>query len=209
VNAKEKPWYPVVYMFVLTAVLSAVLIGFSNATRDRVAAGQRQAFERAVLEALAVPTPTRMSAVELTRIYQQCIREPDNDSAGAYRYVRDGQLAGYALPIEGKGFWDVIAGVLGLGPDGATVLGISFYQQSETPGLGAEIVKPEFRGQFPGKRLADAAPALGIRRPGEPVDEHAVHGVTGATQTSTRLQKIIADSVAAWQARRTGKEAAP
>ena len=75
-------------------------------------------------------------------------------SGGAYTLKKDGQMAAYALPFEGQGFWACIRGIVGIAADKKTVTGITFYEQSETPGLGAEIVRPAFRNQFKGKVLA-------------------------------------------------------
>ncbi len=68
-------------------------------------------------------------------------------------YDADGKLLGYAFEISGEGFWDVISGYLAVSPDRRTILGIAFYRQSETPGLGAEITKPWFEEQFKDKPI--------------------------------------------------------
>ncbi|MHC5119399.1 MAG: hypothetical protein ACYSOH_05185, partial [Planctomycetota bacterium] len=47
---KDKPFCAVVYMFIVTAFFSAVLIGFARLTRDKVEANRQIAFEEAVLE---------------------------------------------------------------------------------------------------------------------------------------------------------------
>ena len=48
---KDKPFYPVVYMFIVTAFFSSIVIGFARFTQDRVDANKQIAFERAVLQA--------------------------------------------------------------------------------------------------------------------------------------------------------------
>ena len=48
---RNKAWYPILYMFVITAFFSSVLIGLSRMTQERVEANERVAFERAVLNA--------------------------------------------------------------------------------------------------------------------------------------------------------------
>ncbi|HOK95676.1 MAG TPA: hypothetical protein PKW71_06070, partial [Anaerohalosphaeraceae bacterium] len=47
---KDKPWFAVVYMFVMTAFASSILIGFSRLTRSRVEANAQLQFERAVVQ---------------------------------------------------------------------------------------------------------------------------------------------------------------
>ncbi|AHK63043.1 NADH:ubiquinone reductase (Na(+)-transporting) subunit C [Chlamydia avium] len=57
------------------------------------------------------------------------------------------------LPISGFGLWGPMYGYLGLENDGNTVLGTAWYQQGETPGLGANITNPQWQKQFYGKKV--------------------------------------------------------
>lgn len=61
------------------------------------------------------------------------------------------KAVGYVIPVNGYGLWDAIYGYLALKPDGDTVIGITWYDQKETPGLGANISEPSWQNQFPGK----------------------------------------------------------
>ncbi len=45
---------------------------------------------------------------------------------------------GYVIPVNGFGLWDAIYGYLAIEPDGETVIGISWYEQKETPGTWSE-----------------------------------------------------------------------
>lgn len=58
---------------------------------------------------------------------------------------------GYVIPINGYGLWDAIYGYLAVMPDGNTIIGISWYDQKETPGLGANISEEPWQSNFPGK----------------------------------------------------------
>lgn len=58
---------------------------------------------------------------------------------------------GYVIPVNGMGLWDAIYGFLAIAPDADHVIGISWYDQKETPGLGANIAEPDWQSQFPGK----------------------------------------------------------
>lgn len=108
---------------------------------------------------------------------------------------------GYVIPINGYGLWDAIYGYLAVKNDGNTIIGTSWYDQKETPGLGANIAEASWQNLFPGKHIfqesADGrtemktAP-LGITVvKGKVVDvlgnspkaKSAVDGMTGATLT--------------------------
>lgn len=60
---------------------------------------------------------------------------------------------GYVIPVNGMGLWDAIYGYLAIKPDAITVIGVSWYDQKETPGLGANISEAWWQAFFPGKMI--------------------------------------------------------
>ena len=192
---KDKPYFAVVYMFVVTAFFSTVLIGFSRLTRERVEANEQLAFEKAVLAVF--PDISAESNIETHRIFVEQFVEKA-EMGGAYLYYKDRQLAGYVIPVEGQGFWAPIRGVVGLALDKQTITGISFYEQSETPGLGARIVEEDFCGQFVGKIISRGDEPIGIKSSSKVLLENQVHSITGATQTCIRLERLMNDGLSAW-----------
>lgn len=136
-----------------------------------------------------------------------------------YQITANGKenVEGYVIPINGMGLWDAIYGFLAVKPDGNTVIGISWYDQKETPGLGANISEPQWQSQFPGKHLfqesADGktdfktAP-LGITVVKGKVSEalgnspkalSAVDGMAGATLTGNGVTNAYRDVLAAYR----------
>lgn len=202
---RDKRWFPILYMFLTTAFFSSIIIGFTAVTRQRVEANEKLAFERAVLDIVPGLSDSRLGNDEVHQRFTEMVEEPTASSGGAYTVKKDGQLVVYALPVSGQGFWAPIGGIIGIEVDKKTVTGIAFYQQNETPGLGAEITKPPFRNQFKGKQLASQGKPLGMKRPGEELGDSNVHAITGATQTSTRLEGILNSALAEWQSK-VGKE---
>ena len=59
----------------------------------------------------------------------------------------------YVLKLHGAGLWGGIGGYLALDADKNTIFGVNFNHESETPGLGGEIVTEKFRKQFIGKHI--------------------------------------------------------
>lgn len=108
---------------------------------------------------------------------------------------------GWVIPVNGFGLWDAIYGYLAIAPNADTVVGITWYQQKETPGLGANIATPEWQSNFPGKLIFQEnskgetdfkTTELGIRVVKGKVSEvlgdspnakSAVDGMSGATLT--------------------------
>jgi Na+-transporting NADH:ubiquinone oxidoreductase subunit C len=204
---REKRWFPILYMFLATAFFSSVVIGFTNVTRRRVEANAALAFEKAVVAVFPQLHEPGLSALEVHRRFTEQVTEPNPTSAGAYTFQENGQVAGYALPVAGQGFWAPIKGIIGIAADRKTVTGIAIYEQNETPGLGGEIAQPPFQQQFKGKTLASGDKLLAFRRPGEDLSQNEVHAVTGATQTSVRFEGIINEALKTWQVK-LGKEGA-
>ena len=126
-------------------------------------------------------------------------------------------IEGYVFPVNGMGLWDAIYGYLAIKPDGDSVIGISWYDQKETPGLGANISEADWQNQFPGKHIfqesADGttdfktAP-LGITVLKGKVSEvlgdtpkalSAVDGMAGATLTGNGVTNAYRDVLAAYR----------
>lgn len=192
---KNKPFFAVIYMFVVTAFFSSILVGFSRMTRSRVKANEQLAVERAVLAVF--PDTMEVAAKDIHAVFNEKFVE--KQELGAWLYYRDQQLAGYAVPVEGKGYWATIKGIVGIDVDTQTITGVSFYEQSETPGLGARIVEPDFCDQFVGRKLQISEMPIGIKPPSETLKDNQVHAITGATQTCIRLEVLMNEGLAQWQ----------
>ncbi|MEI6068919.1 MAG: Na(+)-translocating NADH-quinone reductase subunit C [Methylococcaceae bacterium] len=116
------------------------------------------------------------------------------------------------LPMHGYGLWSTLYGFLSLDADGQTVQSINFYDQAETPGLGGEVVNPNWRALWKGKKVyaetdqpslekgliteADIGePALslikGVVDNTKPGSQYQVDGLAGATLTSTGVTNLV------------------
>lgn len=120
---------------------------------------------------------------------------------------------GWVIPINGFGLWDAIYGYLAVKPDADTVIGITWYDQKETPGLGANIATPEWQNLFPNKLIFLEGPndktdfktaPLGITVVKGKVSEvlgdspkakSAVDGMAGATLTGNGVTDAYRDSL--------------
>jgi len=196
---RKQSWFPIVYMFCVTAFFSSIVIGLTRFTSERVEANETLAFERAVLSVLPEADVEKMTRQEIHNAFTEMIIEPDESSKGAYTAKKDNTSMAYILPISGQGFWAPIKGVIGIRTDKNTITGIAFYEQNETPGLGAEIAKAPFKNQFRGKVISPDDEPMNIVRPGTMLGDSEVHAVTGATQTSDRLEMIVNAALTKWR----------
>jgi len=200
---KEKRWFTVVYMFLVTAFFSSIVIGFSRLTAERVKANEQLNFEKAVLTVLPGLYDEKLSGLQLHRRFLERVTPPAEETGAAYTLRENGKTIAYALPLAGEGFWAPIKGVLGIADDLEKIIAIAFYEQNETPGLGAQIVTPQFTDQFKHRKISPIGKPLTIKRPGETLGPSDVHAVTGATQTSIRLEKLINAGLEKWRNRVT------
>lgn len=130
---------------------------------------------------------------------------------------KDSQPSGYVIPVNGFGLWDAIYGYLAIKPDADTVLGISWYDQKETPGLGANISEEEWQRLFPGKKIfqpsasgktdfADAPLGITVVKGkvrdvlgDSPKAQSAVDGMAGATLTGNGVTDAYREVLAAYK----------
>jgi Na+-transporting NADH:ubiquinone oxidoreductase subunit NqrC len=111
-----------------------------------------------------------------------------------YRDAEHQQFIGYALKISGPGFWDRISGYLAVDPAVEKVIGITFYEDTETPGLGHKINEPDWQQTWIGKPIHKPGtdqPWLGITPSGPNKPANEVDAISGATETSTALQRFM------------------
>ena len=106
----------------------------------------------------------------------------------------------YILPVYGAGLWGPIWGYISLDHDRSTIYGAYFAHQGETPGLGAEITKPQFTDQFESKSLFHdgAFTPVQVLKKGQKPDGDAdfVDAVSGGTITSRGVASMLDNSLA-------------
>ena len=211
--------YTILFSLVLCLVLSVLLSGVYMALKEKQEANKRIDMQKNVLEAALVPVNSNdeVEALFAKRVRELVVSrqgkivaaadfeaafEGKSDLLALYRILKpDGKTtSSYVYPIEGKGLWSTLLGFLAVEPNGKTVVGITFYKQGETPGLGAEIVQPWFRKQFAGKELYENGEVVGISvAKGKAADPpkyktqktHMVDGISGATITGDGVAKML------------------
>lgn len=199
---RDSALYPIVFMVLLSAVYGAAVSSVAVATKGRVEAGEKARLRTHVLAAFGLETPADPAAVD--RVWSRSVEEK-RDETGPYYVARgpDGKLLGYGFPFTGPGFWGPISGVVAVDPAGSRIVGISFTRHQETPGLGGRISEAWFRDQFRGKPIDVPAgggePLRFVYR--KPEGPREVEAITGATQTSSRLDKFLNPFLAGLKAR--------
>ena len=106
------------------------------------------------------------------------------DITDVYEGLKDGQKIGYTFAIVTKGYKPGLTLTVGLSMDGK-VEGVEITSHDETPGLGANAVKPEFLEQFIG---SDGPLTVGKTPSGA---ENEIQALTGATITSKGVANAV------------------
>ncbi|WP_298444693.1 Na(+)-translocating NADH-quinone reductase subunit C [uncultured Ferrimonas sp.] len=130
--------------------------------------------------------------------------KPNNDIASISRradnglvyLVKDeaGQVKTVILPVHGYGLWSTMYGFLSLSSDLNTIQAMVYYEQGETPGLGAEVENPRWKALWPNKVAFDndGNVAIKVVKGGAKADDiHGVDGLSGATLTSNGVTNSL------------------
>ena len=101
------------------------------------------------------------------------------------------------LPIHGYGLWSTLYGFLALEADAKTVVGLGFYEHTETPGLGGEVDNPNWRGKWVGKKVYNDSGDVIIKvikgavNDTTPDADSKIDGLSGATLTSRGVENML------------------
>ena len=191
--------YTLVYAAVLALVCATALTGVDRFTADRKQANAKAEEIRNILGVLGVAYDPDASVKQLVEAFDQNVQIEHRDelTTYAYRPYGEGSTAqAVAVAFAGPGLWGPVKGLLALDADMRTIVGITFYHQEETPGLGGEIGSPWFAARFRGKSITDASGKGGIRivRSGQAADNE-VDAITGATMTCQKVEDMLNDVI--------------
>ncbi len=102
------------------------------------------------------------------------------------------------LPVYGQGMWSTLYGFIALDADLNTIVGITFYEQAETAGIGDQILRADWQAEWTGKKLYDAEGTLRFRVSNQAVDpqspeaDYHVDAISGATVTTDAVSNLVA-----------------
>lgn len=160
---------------IVIAVVAGAVLGFIySLTKEPIAQVERAKNEAAIKAVLD------KEGLEISHIEEYNI----NDLTYNVAYNDANEMVGAAVKTySGKGFSGKIELMVGLLPDG-TINKISVLTQSETPGLGANMVNEKFKGQFNDKNPADFR--LKVKQ-----DNGDVDAITAATISSRAFSEAV------------------
>lgn len=134
--------------------------------------------------------------------------KPKNDIAGINRRSHDaviylvkddaGSIDAVVFPMVGSGLWDLMYAYVGVEADLNTIKNVIYSaEMKETPGLGAEVLNPKWQALWPGKKIFDENKQVRVQlikggvKPGNPLEEYQVDGLSGATLTANGVTRTF------------------
>lgn len=205
--------YTITFAGILSLISSLLLSGVFMLLKDKQDENKKLDRQINILKAAQINPQTMSQAKEM---YQKLVTPLTIDENGQEHPLIDSnnkkgldiyaikneqeQIIAYVYPIEGKGLWSSLYGYLAVDSKGISIKGITFYQQGETPGLGAEIEKEWFRNNFIGKSLQRDNAFFGIKvakglavldKEYKSYPQNLVNGISGATITGDGVSEML------------------
>lgn len=109
---------------------------------------------------------------------------------------KNGKEAGLAFLAKGGGYQGEIKIMVGVEQDLNKLQNIQVLESVETPGLGGNIIAPEFKAQFKGLAVRQKITYLRNRNPNTPKKPGEIDAITGATISSKAVVDIINQKIA-------------
>ena len=164
---------PTISLFIICLVVSFLLAGTNELTKEPIAQLQAQKADEAKMQ--VCPGAVSFDGQEQTDVPVEFYRGFDED----------GNLVGYAIPASHKGYGGEIEIMVGINVEGE-ITGVNILSINETPGLGMNAAKGEFRNQFLGE-----LPRNGFTAKSDDASKQKIDALTGATITSEAVSQAV------------------
>ena len=127
--------------------------------------------------------------------------EDGGESFTYYIAVKDGETVGFIFKTAEKGYGGDVSVMTAVNPDG-TVKSVAILDVSnETPGLGQNAAKESFYSQYANKKSG-----ISLLKNGADTAKNEVNAVTGATITSTAVNKAVNTALEQFESVKSNEE---
>lgn len=205
--------YTVVYASVMVLLVAVVLAFTSQSLRSFQKKNEDNDKRQQILRSINVSVPANEAEAKYNELIKESFLVNENgekvegDAFSAtpeqhpvFVASVDGKTK-YIMALSGAGLWGPLWGYLSVDDDRNTIYGTDFSHQGETPGLGAEIAKPQFSNEFKGKKLFvnGEFKSVAIVKPGKSVTgQDYVDGISGGTITSQGVDHMLFNSLSGY-----------
>lgn len=185
------------FTVVVTALFTLLVSGINFALKDRIELNRTVARQKIILGLFDVIAAEQVIAeAEIPALFAEQTELVKFSGDNAFECYRRKNTVDdlFVFAFSGQGFWDNIFGFLAVDAKNMQIKGIEFTKHGETPGLGGRISEPEFKSRFNDKSFADKRQDgmyLKLVAEGSATRADEVDGITGATGTSSAVEKIV------------------
>ena len=204
-------------MVVIAALYGAGVTGLHLSTVKTVEQNNRLIEQKALVDLFKLGDVKTLSKDQIAKIVEtqidrsEKLTDPQTGKTvpllKAYTDASRTTLKAYAFPFSGIGFWAEIKGYIAVDAELKKTTGFKVIEQTETPGLGSRIENEEFYGVFfspgliitppaPGKDYLYMGTAGNKPDPGTAQYGRTFDAITGATQTSLAMGRMLNAAVA-------------
>ncbi len=172
------------FLLAITTVCTLLLAGV-NLAYERAAVIFNIRLYRTILELFEIP----IENVDVEAVFAENFETVTDGSRTFYRSKKTNPGA-MVFKSEGPGLWSQIDLLLAVNADRQSLYGLRVVSQAETPGLGGRITEEGFQNSFAGVDIRPAIRVAKFAMAGNEVD-----GISGATTTSTAIERIINEGI--------------
>jgi Na+-transporting NADH:ubiquinone oxidoreductase subunit C len=188
----KQNFFTVFFMFAVTFVFISLVTLVQMVTADTVEQNKTVFLKQAVREAGGLPSTATLESLMTWYEANVDVVNTEDNQPDYFRLKSEDETGITVVATTGPGLWGMITALVGITSDGTKIIGVTFTDHIETPGLGARIDEPWFKRQFVGRQ----GPFKKLRA--EPKDKSGSHPtpgsfdqITGATITSTAVRDIM------------------
>ncbi|MBN1757132.1 MAG: FMN-binding protein [Chitinispirillaceae bacterium] len=207
---KTSPVYVIGFMIVISAICGTAVSFVHFSMQKTLEANERLSRNRTIAKAFGISVSKQTADGYDTAIAGAIERTSfSGDNRTWELFTRKAAPHDIGFIFTGIAFWDRVSGILVLSNDFSTIRSLEIIEQKETPGLGARIEEEGFKQQFQGYPLNwDESKQITFGKPDATDGSHRVDAITGATQTSMALERIINSELAAFKTAYDSREMA-
>lgn len=180
---------PVAVLLAICIIIPLALSLTNKITKDKIA----ELEEKNSSETMA-------SLIKADKFTEEEFKAGENEFT-YYSAVKNGETVGFIFKTAEKGYGGDVTVMTAVNPDG-TVKSVAILDVSnETPGLGQNAAKESFYSQYAGKKSG-----ISLVKNGADSAKNEVNAVTGATITSTAVNKAVNKAIKEFESVKNSKE---
>ncbi|HAE41077.1 MAG TPA: hypothetical protein DCG57_20955 [Candidatus Riflebacteria bacterium] len=198
------------FTIVVTAVFTFLVSGINAALKERIQLNRTVARQKVILSLFGLMSADKaLAESDVPALFAgetELVKFAGKADFECYRR-KNATDELFVFAFSGQGFWDNIIGFLAVDAEKMQIKGIEFTSHGETPGLGGRISEPEFKARLNGKPFADTRQdglRLKVVAEGAASRPDEIDGITGATGTSSAIEKIVNAALAQFITQKQG-----